>query len=131
MAKPIKPLQQQIDEYKDQPQFKDRKTRFGTDVKATWNWDESWDGQLIRDVIALDKAGFTVVNFSRKRKVTLQVSRFYQPVIELANNSSVEVDLRTAIVSLIVDAVGDNWYSISFKPTLSIYWKGRSGTWNR
>lgn len=126
MTKPIKPLQQQIDEYKDQPQFKDRKTRFGTDVKATWHWDESWDGQLIKDVIALESAGFTVVSFSRKRKVTLKADK----LIDMDRDCDYHVSRNSFIVSQIDLALDNpNYYSISFKPTLSIYWKGRSGTW--
>lgn len=80
-----------------------------------WNWDESWDGQLIKDVTALEKAGFTIVSFSRKRKVTLKPSS--------------EMENRGDIIKYVSMAVGDSWYSISFKPTLSIYWKGRSSNY--
>lgn len=119
MAKQIKPLDQQIEEYKNDYRFKEKNTIWDFDTKKfdkivyTWNWDDAWDGQLIKDVIALDQAGFIIVSFSRKRKVTLKI-----PADAWIN--------RGNIVGMICNAVGDDWYSISFKPTLSIYWKGRS-----
>ena len=130
MTKPIKTLEQQIDEYKNDVRFKPYKNNYSGEIyKPSWNWDDAWDGQLIKDVLALEAAGFTVVSFSRKRKVTLKVEKNIS--VELADGSFVELHERTNIVELITYAVGDNWYSISFKPTLSIYWKGRSSSWNR
>lgn len=124
MVKPIKPLAEQIDEYKNDYRFHDIHEywdwRKGVKVNLpTWNWDEEWDGQLIKDVTALEQAGFTIVSFSRKRKVTLK----------LKNKVVDDSLMRLIIVETIIQAVGDSWYSISFKPTLSIYWKGRSGSW--
>lgn len=130
----IKPLEQQIDEYKNQSEFHKliQKERFNRSANqyekykdTNWHWDENWDGQLIRDVIALEQAGFTIVGFSRKRKVTLKP---YQ-TSENEKFKEIVVISRSQIVDLILKAVGDTWYSISFKPTLSIYWKGRSSQW--
>lgn len=36
-----------------------------------WNWDESWDGNLIDTMYALEKIGFRVVSFTRARKIRL------------------------------------------------------------
>lgn len=116
MVKQPKPLEQQIDEYKNDSRFTAHKTSYGQWINPTWHWDDSWDGQLIKDVIALDQAGFTIVSFSRKRKVTLKAMEWTKQ--------------RSTIVDYICSAVGNTWCSISFKPTLSVYWKGRSNKWN-
>lgn len=129
MAKQIKSLEQQIDEYKNDSRFKPYVNQYNNNVyEPSWHWDESWDGQLIKDVIALDQAGFTIVEFSRKRKVTLK----YPEKWETTNINTVgyPIKKRGWAVELICETVGDSWYSISFKPTLSIYWKGRSSKWN-
>lgn len=147
MTKAIKPLSEQIEEYKlqfklyqelkqwkiDNPhpqptwglEYHEWEMNFDRPFRQSlankgymfveWNWDDDWDGQLIKDVQALEKAGFTIVSFSRKRKITLK--------------SPIEFQKRDTIVYHIVQSVGDSWYSISFKPTLSIYWKGRSSNY--
>lgn len=126
MTKPIKPLEQQIDEYKSDERFtKILKGNNWIDNKwssyeyTTWNWDEYWDGKLIKDVIALEQVGFIIVEFSRKRKVTLKA-----PDIK-----DYPISKNAHIVNLIDKAVS-GYYSIMFKPTLSIYWKGRTSRWN-
>lgn len=127
MAKPIKPLSEQIEEYKSDYRFTreidtwDYVNKCKT-IRYQWVWDEKWDGQLIKDVQALEAAGFTIVSFSRKRKVTLKLPETLKIVNPISKNAH--------IVNMIdMSGVSHNYYSISFKPTLSIYWKGRSSSW--
>lgn len=91
-----------------------------------WNWDDNWDGQLIKDVQALERVGFTIVSFSRKRKVTLKDTLEPYEWYDLSDNAYIV----NMIDSALKESDSLNYYSISFKPTLSIYWKGRSSKWN-
>jgi len=36
-----------------------------------WNWDEAWDGKLIKMLYGLEAVGFHVVSFTRARKIRL------------------------------------------------------------
>lgn len=36
-----------------------------------WNWDGTWDGELVRAMYALEEQGFFVVSFERSRKIRL------------------------------------------------------------
>lgn len=81
----------------------------------SWNWDEAHDGLIIERVQKLAAAGFPIVSFSRNRKITMR------PLPEVS---------RATNVAVISNAVGDDWYSISFKPQLSIYWRGRTSNWH-
>lgn len=82
--------------------------------KPRINWDEDWDGKLIAAVIALDRAGFTVTRFLRKRKI------FFKQPKELT---------RMDVMQVIIGVLGDDWRGISFKPC-SIWW-GANSTYRR
>lgn len=130
MTKPIKPLSEQIEEYKNQMNFTQKLNKWDNsgETYALWNWNESWDGQLIKDVIALEQAGFTIVSFSRKRKVTLNYTSTLLDIKKYSHASRLHIMRLVEHAELI--GMDSSWYSISFKPTLSIYWKGRSSSWN-
>lgn len=126
MAAKVIPLEEQIATYKQQ--FEDaikeweRTRRWCTKGQLIYrkdyegwlpekpriNWDENWDGQLIKDVQALSDAGFIVTRFLRKRKIWMQLPK------------GVKTD-RGSIVSLIIETIGSDWRGISFKP-FTIWW---------
>jgi hypothetical protein len=81
---------------------------------SRWTWSEPWDGALVRDVLALDAAGFEVVRFYRKRKIDVRTRDDWD---------------RPTVLQALCLAVGEEWVGVSFgKGILSVWWKG-GGPW--
>ena len=76
---------------------------------SMWNWDEDWDGQLIRNCYALQAEGFVITQFYRKRKIMMKLP----PGIKLG---------RMEIIEKIVLALGEGWSGLSFSKGIQVWW---------
>lgn len=80
-----------------------------------WNWNPAWDGLLIERCEKLEAAGFEVTQFYRKMAIRMKKPKGLS---------------RAEIVQRIVDAVGEDWNSISFKRGIYVQWRANK-VWMR
>jgi hypothetical protein len=126
----LKPVAQQIAEYKQQFVFAERyrtwkqenptasfrdESIFRSQLRSDgwdlgyWSWDEAWDGRLISDVEKLAEH-FVIQKFYRKRKINLRQPKGLN---------------REETVAAIVMLVGSDWTGIAFsKQGIQLWWKG-------
>lgn len=81
----------------------------GWNGRLGWHWDEDWDGQIIRNCYALEKKGFIVTRFYRKRKIMFKLP----PKIILS---------RMEVVQLVCEAIGGTWDGIAFNRGILVWW---------
>lgn len=82
---------------------------------SKWIWNEDWDGELVRNVLALAECGFEIQKFYRKRKIDMRYPR--------------DTKDRLVILERIMAANYDGWSGVSFKRTgISLWWEG-GGPW--